>query len=73
MKADLTATLTFRRATQPLQPAFDRVLIAQGYGPALAVDPISGPQCWRARDGHAWKTAKTQGWACAGPRDGTWP
>lgn len=41
---------------------------AAGFG-RPEVEPIKGPECWRAREGYRWRTATARGWACAGPRD----
>ncbi|HKP78473.1 MAG TPA: hypothetical protein VJU34_05055, partial [Phenylobacterium sp.] len=45
-----------------------RAIAAKGWGVA-EVEPIKGPQCWRAREGYRWRTPTKSGWACAGPRD----
>jgi hypothetical protein len=42
---------------------------ASGQAGPVQVEPMRGEECWRAREGFAWRTAEAQGWACAGPGD----
>jgi hypothetical protein len=47
--------------------AVAKAVTASGYAGPVEVKPIRGDECWRAREGFAWKTADAAGWACAGP------
>lgn len=49
--------------------AVAQAVTAAGYGAGAEVEAIPGDECWRAREGFRWRTAKNEGWACAGPRD----
>ena len=40
---------------------------ASGHAGLVTVEPMRGDECWRAREGFAWRSADARGWACAGP------
>lgn len=49
-----------------VQAVADAVAAAGHAGP-VQVEPLRGDECWRGREGFAWKTPDASGWACAGP------
>lgn len=56
-----------RHVEQRRVQAVATVVIASGHAGPVQVDPIRGDECWRAREGFAWKSSDATGWACAGP------
>jgi hypothetical protein len=47
--------------------AVAEAVVASGHAGPVEVTPMRGEECWRAREGFAWRTADNSGWACAGP------
>jgi hypothetical protein len=49
--------------------AVAKAVVASGQAGPVHVEPIRGDECWRSREGFAWRTPDAVGWACAGPGD----
>lgn len=55
------------RVEQARMMAVAEAVLASGYAGPVQVKSMRGDECWRAREGFAWKTTEAAGWACAGP------
>jgi hypothetical protein len=63
----LVAWLGHERVEKARMEAVAEAVTASGHVGSVEVTPMRGEECWRAREGFAWKTADASGWACAGP------
>jgi hypothetical protein len=55
------------RVEQARMRAVAEAVVASGHAAPVDVTPIRGDECWRGREGFAWRAADASGWACAGP------
>ena len=60
--------LGHRRVEAARMEAVAAAVTASGHPGPVTVEPMRGDECWRAREGFAWRTRDASGWACAGPR-----